>query len=123
MTSQGNKVRLWPTGHRSKLCASRLLSAVCNLESEVSQFGNPERQQPLDELGSLQKVQTTNGRPATIYSLDMVISVGYRVSSAQVTMIIRQSNSAEVHNCAHFESRQMAMAYGIIPPQRTAVAP
>jgi hypothetical protein len=43
----------------------------------------------LDELSSLQKVQTTPGRPATIYSLDMVISVGYRVSSAQATLFRR----------------------------------
>ncbi len=34
----------------------------------------------LDERTSLQKVQTTSGRPATVYNLDMVISVGYRVS-------------------------------------------
>jgi hypothetical protein len=29
----------------------------------------------------------------------------------------------EVHNCAHFESRQTALAYGIISPQRIAAAP
>jgi hypothetical protein len=45
----------------------------------------------LDEDGSLQKLQTTSsgGRPATVYSLDMVISVGYRVSSAQATQFRR----------------------------------
>lgn len=43
----------------------------------------------LDEATSLQKVQTTTGRPATLYSLDMVISVGYRVSSAQATLFRR----------------------------------
>jgi hypothetical protein len=37
----------------------------------------------------LQKVQTTPGRPATLYSLDMVISVGYRVSSVQATLFRR----------------------------------
>lgn len=40
----------------------------------------------LDEATSLQKVQTTTGRPATLYNLDVVISVGYRVSSAQATI-------------------------------------
>lgn len=40
----------------------------------------------LPEETSLHKVQTTTGRPATIYSLDMVISVGYRVSSKQGTL-------------------------------------
>jgi hypothetical protein len=43
----------------------------------------------LDESTSLQKVQTTTGRPASLYSLDMVISVGYRVSSAQATLFRR----------------------------------
>ncbi|MHB1102482.1 MAG: RhuM family protein [Devosia sp.] len=40
----------------------------------------------LEEATSLQKVQTTGGRPAILYSLDMVISVGYRASSAQATL-------------------------------------
>ncbi|MBA4050843.1 MAG: DNA-binding protein [Erythrobacter sp.] len=35
---------------------------------------------------SLRKTQTSLGRPAVIYSLDMVISVGYRVSSKQATL-------------------------------------
>ncbi|MBU2484363.1 MAG: virulence RhuM family protein [Alphaproteobacteria bacterium] len=43
----------------------------------------------LDETTSLQKVQTTTGRPATLYNLDIVISVGYRVSSAQATLFRR----------------------------------
>ena len=43
----------------------------------------------LEESTSLQKVQTSMGRPATLYSLDMVISVGYRVSSAQATLFRR----------------------------------
>ena len=34
----------------------------------------------LDEATSVKKVYTSHGRPASIYSLDMVISVGYRVS-------------------------------------------
>lgn len=43
----------------------------------------------LDEASSVQKLHTTQGRPATIYNLDMVISVGYRVSSAQATLFRR----------------------------------
>lgn len=46
-------------------------------------------EEELDEATSLQKVQTTIGRPAILYSLDMVISVGYRVSSAQATVFRR----------------------------------
>jgi len=40
----------------------------------------------LEESTSLQKVQRSLGRPLTIYSLDMIISIGYRVSSKQATM-------------------------------------
>lgn len=43
----------------------------------------------LSEATSLQKVQTTTGRPATLYNLDVIISVGYRVSSAQATLFRR----------------------------------
>ncbi len=44
----------------------------------------------LDESISLQKMQTNGrGRPGILYSLDMVISVGYRVSSAQATLFRR----------------------------------
>lgn len=40
----------------------------------------------LSEEGNLQKMQIAPSKPTTLYSLDMVISVGYRVSSAQGTM-------------------------------------
>lgn len=43
----------------------------------------------LDEKTCVNKLHTTLGRPATIYSLDMVISVGYRVSSKQATVFRR----------------------------------
>lgn len=43
----------------------------------------------LDEPTSVQKLHTSHGRPASVYSLDMVISVGYRVSSAQATLFRR----------------------------------
>jgi hypothetical protein len=43
----------------------------------------------LDESTSLQKVQRSIGRPLMIYSLDMIISVGYRVSSREATMFRR----------------------------------
>lgn len=50
----------------------------------------------LDEASSVQKLHTTQGRPATIYSLDMVISVGYRVSSTQATLFRRWATSVLV---------------------------
>ncbi|MBA4221267.1 MAG: DNA-binding protein [Methylobacterium sp.] len=52
-------------------------------------IANIYEERELDESTSLQKTQTSTGRPATLYSLDMVISVGYRVSSAQATLFRR----------------------------------
>lgn len=44
----------------------------------------------LDEESNMQKMHTAHStKPVTIYSLDMVISVGYRVSSAQATLFRR----------------------------------
>lgn len=40
----------------------------------------------LDEMTSVQKMHKSQGRPVAIYSLDMVISVGYRVASKQATI-------------------------------------
>lgn len=40
----------------------------------------------LDEETSLQKLQRSTGRPAVIYNIDVVISVGYRVSSKPATI-------------------------------------
>ena len=40
----------------------------------------------LDEESNLQKMQIAQGKPVTLHSLDMVISVGYRVSSTQGTL-------------------------------------
>ena len=50
----------------------------------------------LDEPTSLQKTQTSLGRPSLLYSLDMVISVGYRVSSAQATVFRRWATTVLV---------------------------
>lgn len=52
-------------------------------------IANVLEENELDESSSLQKTQTTQGRPATLYTLDMIISVGYRVSSAQATVFRR----------------------------------
>lgn len=43
----------------------------------------------LDEGTSVQKLHKSSGRPASIYSLDVIISVGYRVSSKQATLFRR----------------------------------
>lgn len=53
-------------------------------------IGNVLEEGELDEEGTLQFMQTARStKPVTIYSLDMIISVGYRVSSAQATLFRR----------------------------------
>lgn len=48
----------------------------------------------LSEEGNMQKMHmTSSNRPVTIYSLDMVISVGYRVSSSKATLFRRWATS------------------------------
>lgn len=74
---------LWMTQAQIGQLFGRDVSTVSRHIANVIEEGE------LDEATSLQKVQTTTGRPATLYSLDMVISVGYRVSSAQATVFRR----------------------------------
>lgn len=45
--------------------------------------------QELDEETCVQKMHISHGRPASAYNLDVVISVGYRVSSKQATAFRR----------------------------------
>lgn len=78
---------LWMTQAQIAELFGRDVSTVSRHIANVLEEGE------LDEATSLQKVQTTSGRPATIYSLDMVISVGYRVSSAQATIFRRWATS------------------------------
>lgn len=75
--------RLWMTQSQIGQLFGRDVSTISRHIANVLEDGE------LDESTSLQKVQTTSGRPATLYSLDMVISVGYRVSSAQATLFRR----------------------------------
>lgn len=57
--------------------------------SITKHIGNILAEGELDEATSVKKVHTSIGRPSAIYSLDMIISVGYRVSSAQATAFRR----------------------------------
>ncbi|BBU60406.1 DNA-binding protein [Methylosinus sp. C49] len=74
---------LWMTQSQIGELFGRDVSTISRHIANVVEEGE------LDESTSLQKVQTTTGRPATVYSIDMVISVGYRVSSAQATLFRR----------------------------------
>lgn len=74
---------LWMTQAQIGQLFGRDVSTISRHIANVFEEGE------LDEATSLQKVQTTTGRPATLYNLDVVISVGYRVSSAQATVFRR----------------------------------
>ncbi|MGN7126317.1 RhuM family protein [Methylorubrum thiocyanatum] len=81
---------LWMTQGQIAQLFGRDVSTISRHIANVIEEGE------LDEATSLQKTQTTTGRPATLYSLDMVISVGYRVSSAQATLFRRWATSVLV---------------------------
>lgn len=76
---------LWMSQAQMASLFGRDMSVISRHISAILEEGE------LDEGSSLQKLQTTSsgGRPGTVYSLDMVISVGYRVSSAQATLFRR----------------------------------
>lgn len=75
--------RLWMTQAQIASLYGRDISTISR------HIGNILEEGELDESTSLQKTQTSFGRPAILYSLDMVISVGYRVASKQATLFRR----------------------------------
>lgn len=72
--------QLWMTQAQISALYGRDISTISRHISNILDEGE------LDEATSLHKAQTSLGRPATLYSLDMVISVGYRVASKQATL-------------------------------------
>lgn len=75
---------LWMTQAQIGQLFGRDQSVISRHISNVLEEGE------LPEEGNMQKVHIASAtRPVTIYSLDMVISVGYRVSSAQATVFRR----------------------------------
>lgn len=89
-TDSGTKVeiryqgdRLWMTQAQIADLFGRNVSVISRHISAILEEGE------LDET-NLQKVQISRmGAPTTLFSLDMVISVGYRVSSTQATVFRR----------------------------------
>ncbi|MGA0544587.1 RhuM family protein [Brevundimonas sp. VNH65] len=82
---------LWMTQAQIATLFGRDVSVISRHITAILEEGE------LDEATSLQKMQTSGlGRPGTIYSLDMVISVGYRVSSAQATLFRRWATAVLV---------------------------
>jgi len=93
-TAQGTRLDIRYEGDTLWMTQAQIGDLFGRDVSTISRhIANVVEEGELDESTSLQKVQTTGGRPATIYSLDMVISVGYRVSSAQATMFRRWATS------------------------------
>lgn len=75
---------LWMTQSQIAELFGRDVSVISRHIANVIETGE------LAEEGNLQKVQiATATRPVVLYGLDMVISVGYRVSSAQATLFRR----------------------------------
>jgi len=72
--------RLWMTQAQIAELFGRDVSRISRHIANILEEGE------LDEATSLRKTQTSLGRPAILYSLDMVISVGYRVESKQATL-------------------------------------
>lgn len=74
--------QLWMTQAQIADLYGRSVSVVSRHISGILEEGE------LDE-SNLHKVQIASSKPVTLYNLDMVISVGYRVSSKQATMFRR----------------------------------
>ena len=83
--------QLWMTQAQMAQLFGRDVSVVSRHIAAILEEGE------LDEGTSLQKMQRSGfGRPSVIYSLDMVISVGYRMSSTQATLFRRWATAVLV---------------------------
>lgn len=78
-----NGETLWMTQEQIARLFGRERSVITKHIANVIEEGE------LDEATSVQKMHITSGRPPLLYNLDMIISVGYRVSSAQATLFRR----------------------------------
>ena len=81
---------LWMTQDQIARLFARERSVITKHISNVLEEGE------LAEDSSVQKLHTTQGRPPLVYNLDMVISVGYRVSSSEATRFRRWATSVLV---------------------------
>jgi hypothetical protein len=82
--------QLWMTQAQIAALYGRDVSTISRHIASIIDEGE------LEEATSLQKAQTSHGRPAILYSLDMVISVGYRVASKQATLFRKWSTQTLV---------------------------
>jgi hypothetical protein len=87
-SDNGIEVRLRFDGDSFWMTQAQIAELFGRDVSVVSRhIGNILEEGELNENSNLQKVQIAgSAKPVSLYSLDMVISVGYRVSSGQATM-------------------------------------
>jgi hypothetical protein len=87
-TAKGTQVQLQFDGDSLWMTQSQIAELFGRDVSVVSRhIANVLEEGELNEDGNLQKVQIAGStKPVSLYSLDMVISVGYRVSSTQATL-------------------------------------
>jgi hypothetical protein len=86
-TEKGIRIELKYEGDNLWMTQSQIAELFGREVSTISRhINNIIEEGELSEETSLQKTQISAGRPATLYSLDMIISVGYRVSSARATL-------------------------------------
>lgn len=89
-TEKGIRIELRYDGDTLWMTQSQIAELFGRDVSTISRhINNIIEEGELSEDSSLQKAQLSTGRPATLYSLDMIISVGYRVSSSQATLFRR----------------------------------
>jgi hypothetical protein len=89
-TAKGVQIELKYEGDTLWMTQAQIAELFGREVSNISRhINNIYAEGELTEESSLQKMQTTPGRPATVYNLDMIISVGYRVSSAKATLFRR----------------------------------
>ena len=86
---------LWMTQAQMAALFGRDTSVISRHIANILEEGE------LDEDSNLQFMQIARStKPVTLYSLDMIISVGYRVSSAQATLFRRWSTAVLVRFAA-----------------------
>ena len=90
-TEQGLRIDIRYEGETLWMTQAQIVQLFGRDQSVVSRhIANVIAEGELTEESNMQKMHIAGSdRPVTIYSLDMVISVGYRVSSAQATLFRR----------------------------------
>lgn len=90
-TQAGAQVQIRYRGERLWMTQAQIAALFMRDQSAISRhIANIIADGELDEESNMQKMHNaTSTKPVALYSLDMVISVGYRVSSKQGTMFRR----------------------------------